>query len=107
MENIKVSVIVPVYNVEKYLHRCLDSIINQTLKEIEIICVNDCSTDSSLNILEDYKDKEDRIIIINHQKNLRLAAARNSGMKVAKGEYISFIDSDDYIENNFSNQSYI
>ena len=106
MENIKVSVIVPVYNVEKYLHRCLDSIINQTLKEIEIICVNDCSTDSSLNILENYKDKEDRIIIINHQKNLRLAAARNSGMKAAKGEYISFIDSDDYIENNFLENLY-
>lgn len=105
MENIKVSVIIPVYNAEKYLNKCLDSIINQTFKEIEIICVNDGSTDSSLNILENYKNKDNRIIIIN-QKNLRQVAARNNGMKIAKGEYISFIDSDDYIENNFLENMY-
>ena len=103
--NIKVSVIIPVYNAEKYLNKCIDSIINQTLKEIEIICVNDGSIDSSLNILENYKNKDNRIIIIN-QKNLRQAAARNNGMKIAKGEYISFIDSDDFVENNFLENMY-
>ena len=105
MNNIKVSVIIPIYNVEKYLHRCLNSVINQSLKDIEIICVNDGSTDSSLSILENYKSKDNRIIIIN-QKNLRLAAARNNGMKIAKGEYISLIDSDDYIQNNFLENMY-
>ena len=103
--NIKVSVIIPVYNVEKYLNKCIDSIINQTLEEIEIICVNDGSTDSSLNILEDYKNKDNRIIIIN-QRNLKQATARNNGIKIAQGEYISFIDADDFIENNFLENMY-
>jgi len=92
-----VSVIVPVYNVEKYLEQCLDSIINQTLKDIEIICVDDGSTDGSLDILNGYKEKDDRIIIIT-QKNLYAGVARNNGLKVAKGEYLSFLDSDDFFE---------
>lgn len=94
---IKVSVIVPVYNVKKYLAKCLDSIIAQTLKDIEIICVNDGSTDGSDKILKEYAKKDSRIQIIN-RKNGGLSAARNTGMPYAKGKYIGFVDSDDYIE---------
>ena len=98
---IKISVIVPVYNVENYLIQCLDSIINQTLKDIEIICVDDCSPDNSIEILEEYKNKDNRINIIRHSNNQGLGPARNTGLKHANGEYISFIDSDDYIDKNF------
>lgn len=93
---VKVSVIVPIYNVEKYLKKCLDSIINQTLKEIEIILVNDGSTDGSSLILEEYKRKDNRIILIN-KINGGQGSARNEGIKIAKGEYIGFVDSDDWI----------
>ena len=92
----KVSVIVPVYNVEKYLAQSLDSIIAQTLTDIEIICVNDGSTDGSPTILADYAKKDTRIQIIT-QDNRGLSGARNSGMKVATGEYTCFVDSDDQI----------
>jgi len=101
----KVSVIVPVYNVEKYLEKCLESLINQTLNEIEIIVVNDGSTDNSLNIIEKYAQKDYRIKIIN-QKNQGLSGARNSGFKLARGEYISFIDSDDWVDNDFLEKLY-
>jgi len=97
MDNIKVSVIIPVYNVEKYLRQCLDSVINQTLKDIEIICVNDGSTDNSLKILEEYASKDNRIKVLN-QKNSGAGAARNLGMGIAKGVYLSFIDADDFID---------
>lgn len=97
MSEVKVSVIVPVYNVKKYLPQCLDSIINQTLKEIEIICVNDGSTDGSDKILEEYAKKDSRIKIVN-RPNGGLSAARNTGMPYARGKYIGFVDSDDYIE---------
>ncbi|MDR2766058.1 MAG: glycosyltransferase [Holosporaceae bacterium] len=93
----KVSVIVPVYNVEPYLRECLDSIVNQSLKEIEIICIEDCSTDNGLKILQEYAQKDRRIKIIRHPQNRGLSAARNSGLRVARGEYICFVDSDDYI----------
>lgn len=97
--NIKVSIIVPVYNSKKYLRRCLDSIVNQSLKEIEIILVNDCSTDKSLAILKEYKQKyPDKIILIELRENKKPGGARNEGMSVAKGEYIGFVDSDDYVE---------
>ena len=96
----KISVIIPIYNVEKYLSECLDSITNQTLKNIEIICVNDGSTDSSLNILNEYASKDTRIKIIN-QENKGAGAARNRGMSEATGEYIYFIDSDDFVSTNF------
>ncbi len=96
----KVSVIIPVYNRKKYLKRCLDSVINQTLKNIEIICIDDGSTDQSLEILNEYRKKDGRIIIIN-QKNQGAGLARNSGLKIAKGEYIGFVDSDDWIDLNF------
>jgi len=101
----KISFIIPVYNVEKYLKQCLDSIINQTLRDIEIICVNDGSTDESLNILKDYKEKDSRIIIIN-QNNAGQGKARNEGLDVATGEYILFVDSDDWIELNAAEELY-
>ena len=95
----KVSVIIPIYNVEKYLMACLDSIVNQTLKEIEIICVNDGSTDNSLSLLQEYSKSENRIMIIN-QRNRGLSEARNTGVKFSNGEFIYFIDSDDSLKLN-------
>jgi len=95
----KISIIIPVYNAEKYLKKCLDSVINQTYKDLEIICVNDGSIDNSLNILKEYKKKESRIIIID-KKNQGVSAARNDGIKKATGEYITFLDSDDWVELN-------
>ncbi len=95
----EISVIIPIYNVEKYLHECLDSIVNQSFRDIEIICVNDGSTDKSLDILEEYAKRDERIKIIN-QSNQGLGAARNKGLSVACGNYIYFIDSDDFIDLN-------
>ena len=95
---IKISIIVPCYNAEKFLHKCLDSLINQTLTDVEIICVNDCAKDSTAEILEEYAKSDKRISIVTHEKNQGLSAARNSGIAVAKGEYISFIDSDDFAD---------
>lgn len=96
-KNIKVSVIVPVYNVEKYLSRCIESIINQTIKDIEIILVDDGSPDQSPQICDEYALKDGRIRVI-HKKNGGLASARNAGMKIARGDYIFFVDSDDWLE---------
>ena len=98
--DVKVSVIVPVYNTEKYLQKCLNSLINQTLKDIEIICINDGSTDNSLAILQEYANKDSRIVVLS-QKNAKQGAARNRGLEIAKGDYITFVDSDDWIELNF------
>ena len=93
----KISVIIPVYNVEKYLGQCLDSVVNQTFKDIEIICIDDGSTDSSLDILKKYAQIDSRIIIINSENN-GVSEARNKGIERAKGDYIYFIDGDDYID---------
>jgi glycosyltransferase involved in cell wall biosynthesis len=93
----KISVIIPVYNVEPYLRKCLDSVIHQTLTDLEIICVNDGSTDGSLAILEEYAPKDSRITIIN-QENQGIGNARNAGLDKASGKYIYFIDSDDWVE---------
>lgn len=101
----KVSVIMPVYNVENYLRQCLDSVINQTLRDIEIICIDDQSTDGSLGILKDYAAIDPRIRIIT-QKNAGAGAARNTGLKVAKGEYLSFLDSDDFFELDMLEKAY-
>ena len=98
---VNVSVIIPVYNVEQYLRQCLDSVINQTYKDIEIIIVNDCSPDNSLQIIEEYRQKDDRIVLINLEKNVGLGFSRNEGMKVAKGKYITFVDSDDWITEDY------
>lgn len=94
---IKVSVIVPVYNAEKHLRQCLDSIISQTMREIEIICIDDGSSDGSVKILEEYSLKDSRINLI-RQKNSGAGAARNRGLEAATGEYLSFLDSDDFFE---------
>ena len=102
---VKVSIIIPVYNTEKYLNECLDSVVNQTLDDIEIICINDGSTDNSLNILESYAKKDNRIKIIT-QKNSGQGCARNKGLSTAKGDYIYFIDSDDTILPETLNECY-
>lgn len=95
----KVSIVVPVYNVENYLKRCIESIINQTYQKIEIILVNDGSTDSSPEICNEFARMDNRIRVI-HQKNVGLSGARNTGINEATGNYIYFIDSDDYVKNN-------
>lgn len=95
----KISIILPIYNTEKYLKRCLDSLVNQTIKEIEIIAINDNSTDNSLNILRDYQHiYGDKIKIISNDPNVGAGASRNKGLEQAVGDYIGFVDSDDYIE---------
>ncbi len=101
----EISVIIPVYNVENYLSKCLDSVINQTFKDIEIICVNDGSTDNSRKILEEYKNKDSRIKIVD-KENGGLSSARNAGMKAATGKFLSFIDSDDWVELNMLEKLY-
>lgn len=95
-----ISVIVPIYNVEKYLDRCVDSIINQTYKNLEIILVDDGSPDNCPQMCDDYAKKDSRIKVV-HKENGGLSDARNVGMEVATGEYVSFIDSDDYISLDF------
>ena len=94
--NVKISVIVAVYNVEPWIRECLDTLINQTFEDIEIICINDGSTDNSGKILEEYAKEDNRIIVIT-QENRGVSATRNRGMEVSKGEYITFVDPDDYI----------
>ena len=101
----KISVIIPCYNVEKYLCKCLDSVVNQTLKDIEIICVNDGSTDGTQKILEEYSKKDDRISLIN-KPNGGLSSARNAGMEKVHGEYLAFLDSDDWVDLNFYEKLY-
>lgn len=101
----KVSVILPVYNVGKYLRQSLDSLINQTLKEIEIICVDDGSTDDSYEILEEYKSKDTRIKVI-HKANKGTGAARNDGLRLATGECIGFVDPDDWVKPNMFERLY-
>lgn len=101
----KISVVVPVYNVEKYLKECIDSIINQTLEDIEIICVNDGSTDSSLEILNDYAKKDSRIIVIN-KSNSGYGHTMNMGLNAATGEYIGIIESDDFADKNMFEDLY-
>lgn len=102
---IKVSIVIPVYNVEQYLKKCLDSAVKQTLQEIEIIAVNDGSIDNSLKILKEYSQRDNRITIIT-QENQGLSGARNTGIKCAKGEYLLFLDSDDYIEHDMAEVLY-
>lgn len=102
----KVSVIVPIYNVGKYLRQALDSLVNQTLDDIEIVCIEDCSTDNSREILLEYAAKDDRIALILHEKNLGLGIARNSGIKAAKAPYIMFLDSDDWLELDACEKAY-
>ena len=93
----KVSIIIPIYNGEKHLAECLDTIQNQTYTNLEIICINDGSRDKSLSILKEYQKKDDRFIVID-QKNAGQSKARNEGIRRASGKYISFVDCDDFIE---------
>lgn len=95
---VKVSVIVPVYNSQEYISRCLDSILGQSLKETEIICVDDMSSDRSLEIIESYADMDNRIRIVKNVCNGGAGYSRNAGIELAKGEYVQFVDSDDYLE---------
>ena len=93
-----VSVIIPVYNAEKYLRRCLDSVVNQTYKDIEIIVVDDGSTDGSAVICDEYAARDNRFIVI-HQKNGGVSVARQTGLEAVKGDYICFVDADDCIDS--------
>lgn len=104
-ENELISIIVPIYNVEKYLPKCIESIMTQTYENIEIILVDDGSTDNSGLICDEYKEKDSRIVVI-HKKNGGLSDARNTGTETAKGEYVGFIDSDDYIDKTMYEKLY-
>jgi len=102
---IKVSVIVPVYNCENYLSEMLDSILNQSMKEIEVICVDDGSTDGSAQILKEYADKDARVTVLT-QENAGAGIARNAGIKIAQGKYLSILDSDDWFEPDMLEKAY-
>lgn len=102
----KISVIIPVYNAEKHLRKTLDSILKQTIDNFEVIMVNDASKDSSLRILEEYNNKFTMSMIVNLETNQGVSNARNVGIRKAKGEFLSFIDSDDLIDHNFLNEMY-
>lgn len=105
--DVQVSVIIPVYNTAKYLKECLDSVINQTLRNIEIICIDDCSTDSSLEILNKYAERDSRIKVIHNDHNLGApGAVKNIGIKIARGEYLGFVDSDDYVDLDYFEKLY-
>ncbi|MBE7706664.1 MAG: glycosyltransferase family 2 protein [Cyanobacteria bacterium SIG30] len=96
----KISIIIPIFNAEKYLKECLDSIVGQSLKDIEIICIDDCSTDNSYTILQEYAQKDERIKILKQENNQGPGAARNRAIDVAKGKNIMFIDADDFFEQD-------
>ena len=99
---LRLSIIVPFYGVEKYIGQCLESLFSQDLPadEYEVICVNDCSPDNSEQIVLDYQSRHDNLVLIRHEVNKKLGAARNTGLKAAKGEYVWFVDSDDYVQEN-------
>ena len=99
-ETLKISIIVPVFNMEKYLHRCIDSILNQSYRNFELILINDGSTDTSAEICDSYKKKDKRVIVV-HQENQGVSAARNKGLEICCGEWVCFVDADDYISNNY------
>ena len=101
----KVSILVPIYNVEKYLRECLDSLVNQTLQDIEIICINDGSTDNSPQIIEEYRLKDNRIRVIN-KENSGYGASMNMGLALAQGEYIGIVESDDFAKTTMFEELY-
>lgn len=103
---LQVSILVPCYNVENYLRQCLDSLINQTLKNIEIICINDGSTDSTYSILKEYSNLDERVRVIN-KENSGYGDSMNLGLKVASGEYIGIVESDDYVDKNMFHYLYV
>jgi glycosyltransferase involved in cell wall biosynthesis len=95
--NYKISIVVPVYNVEKYLSRCIDSLLNQTYRNLEVILINDGSLDNSGKICDEYESSDNRVVVI-HQKNKGLSGARNTGLKNATGDFLGFVDSDDWVD---------
>ena len=95
MTNPKISVILSAYNEEKFISKAIESVVNQTLKDIEIIIINDGSTDNTLDIINSFAEKDNRIVVID-QQNIGLGASRNKGMKIAQGEYVTFLDADDW-----------
>lgn len=97
----KISIVVAVYNAEQTLRKCVDSLLNQTYKNIEIILVNDCSKDSSLDICKEYSKTYDNVIVVSNERNFGVSATRNNGIDNSAGEYICFVDSDDYVEPNY------
>ena len=103
---LKVSVILTVYNGEKYIYECMESVIHQTLDEIEIICIDDSSSDNTFNILGKLQNEDDRIKVISNQFNLGAGASRNKGLEIAKGEYIIFLDADDIFEKDMLEKAY-
>lgn len=103
---VKVSIIIPVYNSDQHLRRCLKTICKQTFQDVEIICINDCSTDDSLLILQEYAKNDNRIKLIDLKENKGAAAARNIGIKNACGQYLGFVDSDDFVDANFYEKLY-
>lgn len=102
----KISIIIPIYNTQQYLKRCLDSVLKQTLDNIEIICVDDCSTDSSLEIVKEYSNHCKNLKILQLEKNSGASSARNAGIALAHGEYLAFLDSDDEVDLNFYEKLY-
>jgi glycosyltransferase involved in cell wall biosynthesis len=102
----KVSVIVPVYNVEKYIRKCIDSILSNTFKDFELILVDDCSQDNSLDICDEFSKRDNRVKIIRNKKNTGVSLSRRIGLEASIGEYIQYIDSDDWIENDMIEKMY-
>ena len=102
MSDIRLSIIIPFFNVEKFIGRCLESVYSQDIpeNEYEVICVDDSSPDDSLSIVQDYAQKHANLRIVKNKQNRKLGGARNAGLDVASGDYIWFIDSDDFIEDN-------
>lgn len=103
---VKISIIIPIYNAAKYLRKCLESVSSQTLRDIEIICINDCSSDDSFLILQEFAKDDQRIKLINLSENKGAAAARNIGIENAAGQYLGFVDGDDFIDQNFYEKLY-
>ncbi len=101
----KISIIIPVYNVENYIRKCIDSVINQTYKNLEIILIDDGTPDNSGKICDEYAEKDSRIIVL-HNENMGLSGARNCGLDIATGKYVSFIDSDDYVDTCYIEKLY-
>ncbi|MBO5177000.1 MAG: glycosyltransferase [Lachnospiraceae bacterium] len=105
-KEVLVSVIIPVYNVEKYIEQCLDSVLNQKMKNIEVICIDDCSTDNSFAILKKYEERDSRVKVIRNSINRSAGASRNTGIEMASGKYIHFLDSDDWVEEEIYQKAY-
>ena len=102
----KVSIIIPVYNVEKYIRQALDSVISQTLKDIEIICINDCTPDKSFEIVKEYAENDARFVLFEMESNQGQGIARNRALDIAQGDYIMFLDPDDWLELDACEKAY-